>query len=78
MANAYRSFAGEGYRSVATEVFSTPALRTGPKKDQTKMDLKNQSSAAGKSTLAIKTRPKMADLRSYSKEEGDGALQSLW
>jgi hypothetical protein len=32
MANAYRSFAGEGYRSVATEVFSTPALRTGPKK----------------------------------------------
>ncbi|AES80089.2 hypothetical protein MTR_7g076540 [Medicago truncatula] len=48
MANAYRSFAGEGYRSVATEVFSTP--------DQIKMDLKNQS---GKSTLAIKTGPKM-------------------
>jgi len=26
------SFAGEGYRSAATEVFSTPALHTGPKK----------------------------------------------
>lgn len=27
MANAYRSFAGEGYRSVATEVFSTPVCK---------------------------------------------------
>lgn len=36
------------------------ALHTGPRKDQIKMDLKNQS---GKSTLAIKTGPKMSDFR---------------